>query len=521
MAVRWPSVWYRMGGQDEQWYSVPGWTVANEGLPRIPYVPVNEPESVFQGADRVLYALPPAYFYLQAPFFWLFPAGYGTARLAAWISGAGALLGVYILARLLDLKPLTAGVAVTICAFGRAFYFPWQDTRPDMLCAALGVASMVVLLASREHRRSLGVAVAGFLVGMAGLSHPYAVIFAFQLAVLIALTSASFKRFCWEAILAAVMCLAGLSLWLPMISIAPELFEAQFTRNVLSRSGPGLTQRILWPWSYFPYQMSLITERLGGIQLAMLALALAWGGARVFGISRAFAGGKQASKVARIVKFAREPFVLLFLLASSALYLHVASLGMHPAQGYLCYLWCMISILTAAVLQGSLDALTSKLSAFPQTLISLAAYGLVLVLLAPGSGARAVWTYATRNHELNYNRQAFCAALDRKLPEGARLIVSPEYVFEFELLGRKPVNASRIELYHDVVGLPFDYLIASTQALDEKIPESLKCEALWEMGDATDPLACFVRIYRPGPDTPINLNWPRDSSDRDSADGER
>lgn len=76
-----PLIYRQAGGQDEHLFAVPGWTVAREGVPRIPYVPGRDPASVFYRADEALFALPPAYFYWQAPFFLVLPAGYGTARL--------------------------------------------------------------------------------------------------------------------------------------------------------------------------------------------------------------------------------------------------------------------------------------------------------------------------------------------------------------------------------------------------------------------------------------------------------
>jgi hypothetical protein len=66
-----------------------------------------------------------------------------------------------------------------------------------------------------------------------------------------------------------------------------------------------------------------------------------------------------------------------------------------------------------------------------------------------------------------------------------------------------------LELYHNVEGLPFDYLIAATQAFDERIPDRLQCELLWAQGDPLDPLACYVEVYRPSAKTPRHLPWPR------------
>ncbi|REJ81453.1 MAG: hypothetical protein DWQ29_13745, partial [Planctomycetota bacterium] len=81
LVLRVPLMYRQSGGQDEDWFSVPGFTIATEGVPRVPYAPERRRESVFYKADQVLTALPPAFFYAQAPCFSLLPPGFGTARL--------------------------------------------------------------------------------------------------------------------------------------------------------------------------------------------------------------------------------------------------------------------------------------------------------------------------------------------------------------------------------------------------------------------------------------------------------
>ncbi len=105
---------------DEDWFAIPGWTVAQEGVPRVPYAPERHPESVFYWADVALYALPPAYFYWQAPLHWLLPPGCGTSRLASAIAGVVALL---IVARLGQcaygdgtIGVVAAGILVTLAS---------------------------------------------------------------------------------------------------------------------------------------------------------------------------------------------------------------------------------------------------------------------------------------------------------------------------------------------------------------------------------------------------------------------
>ena len=63
VCVRLPAVLHAPASQDEEWYGVPGLTVATEGIPRVPYCRAREEGSVFQGAEQVLFAQPPLSFY--------------------------------------------------------------------------------------------------------------------------------------------------------------------------------------------------------------------------------------------------------------------------------------------------------------------------------------------------------------------------------------------------------------------------------------------------------------------------
>ena len=74
------------GGQDEDYYAVPGLMCLRTGIPSLPHVPALNQESVFFRADKAIFAEPPLYFYLQAVFYAVLPDVYGTARLATAVS---------------------------------------------------------------------------------------------------------------------------------------------------------------------------------------------------------------------------------------------------------------------------------------------------------------------------------------------------------------------------------------------------------------------------------------------------
>ena len=503
-SIRLPSLWYQKGSQDEQWFTVPGWTVACEGVPRIPYAPVEQnPASVFEGAHRTLYALPPAYFYLQAVFFLLLPAGYGTARLASWVSGSGLLILLYVLMRQLRIRPAIALLSVFVCAFSRAFYFPWQDSRPDMLCAMFGVAAINCIVRAIQCDSRKMAAMAGVFTGLGALSHPYALVFAIQIGILQLWSNLPVRTRILNCAVSGLTTLAAMTLWVPLILVDANSFWSQFSKNVLSRSGPGILSRLLWPWPSVSHHARLVYERAGALQTGVIAAVLSI--AVLLVVQRMWKVRKRSKNDDTNGALVGTATMLLL----SAVYLHLASVGMHPAKGYLCYPWAMVMLFVAALVDRFGFDTSAKEVSQRRLKFVVAVFVMLFAACLPGSGLRAAWTFATRNDDANYNRQQFCRNLNERFPPDARLLVSPEFVFEFELLGRRPVNASLMKMYQDVEGIPFDYLISSTQCLDEGVAESLHCELVWTDGDPNDPLACYAEVYVPGLDTLVSREWPR------------
>lgn len=99
LLVRVPLMYRTFGGQDEDYYAVPGSTILDDGIPRIPYVPSRDSRGVFYKADEALLASPPLYFYFQAVVFLVFGPGYGPARLTSAFAGLAALWCVYLLGK--------------------------------------------------------------------------------------------------------------------------------------------------------------------------------------------------------------------------------------------------------------------------------------------------------------------------------------------------------------------------------------------------------------------------------------
>ncbi|MEL7338108.1 MAG: hypothetical protein AAFN70_18085, partial [Planctomycetota bacterium] len=138
VVLRLPALIHQPGMQDEQWFAVPGYTVWQEGIPRIPYVPTRNRETLFENADVCLMALPPGLFYVQAPFFGLFSAGYPTARLPLFLAALITIGITFWVVRRLGGSLGAATAAAVIMALSRPLLFTGLTARPDLLSAVAG-----------------------------------------------------------------------------------------------------------------------------------------------------------------------------------------------------------------------------------------------------------------------------------------------------------------------------------------------------------------------------------------------
>src|SRR6516162_5266300 len=93
-----PLMYRTAAGQDEEHYGIVGVAIHEVGIPRIPYIPSRDPETVDCGIDVAAYTLPPLSFYLEALVHLVLGDGLGQARMASALEGLGAVTLVYALA---------------------------------------------------------------------------------------------------------------------------------------------------------------------------------------------------------------------------------------------------------------------------------------------------------------------------------------------------------------------------------------------------------------------------------------
>lgn len=467
VVMRLPVAWRQLPAQDEDYFTVPGLTILESGSPRIPYLPSRNPESAFYKADEVLFALPPLYFYAEAAVYSALGASTGAARLVSLMCGVSAIVAVFALARRLFGDPAAGVWSAALFALSRVLYFPAVTARPDMLCGALGLIAMLVLQRFTIDGRRRWLLLAGCLIGGGLLTHPFAAVFAMQAGVWVLLQPGKWtERLQRAAILTLVAC-GVFATWGLLIWRHPEIFETQFSNNVLNKSGPGLVARLVWPVAALRVQTSLFLEQAGVPQAALM----------MFGL------------LAAVVLAVRLPAArTVVALAVSGVYLHVAIVGLHPTKGYWCYTGALLFICLGGVT-------THVLRGAPRWGIAVAAVVLAGLML-PGTGLRTVAAHIRNWDNADYDAPRFTRQLINEIPPEDFLVVDTAYVFEFYRAGRPVLLAREHPFYFSVRGADYDRLIAGPYSIRDGIAEILDAEFERSYGDRNDPFACYAEVYR-------------------------
>lgn len=490
--LRVPLMYRLPGGQDEAEFSVPGVTILREGIPRVPYFPSRDPEGFFYRYDEVFLSHPPACFYWQAAFYCILPPGYGTARLA---SGAAAILAIVLI--YLVGRPLTGSRAAALWGAGlyslsRVCYFSAMSSRPGMLCGMLGFAAFGAFLRWRDTQRRTWLAATSLFLGLGGLTHPFAIIYAVQIGAWTLLVSEPPLRRLRNFASLVTGTIVVFSMWLLLIVPYFEVFQSQFFNNVLNRSAPGLLKRFVWPWEAIPTQTRMVLEHAGPIQTAVMFGALAM--ATVLAVRR---------KNARVLTLAA--------IAASSVYLLVVFEGCHTTKKYWCYPggWLFLCAGWSVVWAGRKASLfcrrrigSGRLCRAAPALVGIC----LLLAMLPGSGIRAWAAHVQHWNDPLYDARRFVRILLRRLPPEARAVVDIAYVLPFYLEGRSVIRADNHDLRAPDDYLPYDYYVAGPESIDHGFPRRLGSRFVESFGERENVFACYAELYEYGGTSRLSLH---------------
>ena len=474
LLLRLPVMYHQPGGQDEEFYAVPGLTILETGLPQLPHVPARNLESAFYRSDEVLFSEPPLYFYYQALFYAVLPDVYGTARLASGVAGLLSLWLVYRLS-LAGGATMAAGLwAAGLFSFSRWFYFPATSARPDCLCGLFGFLAILCVWRWRITGRLQGLFLAGVCIGLGGLTHPFAVVYAVQLAAWVFLASRGWRRIGHPALLAGVSLLV-FSTWLPLIAANLEIFRIQFRNQFGGHADGSVWLRALLPGPSLIYHGRMLWDHIGPIQMLLPAAGL---------IGATLAGWRDRS----------SGIWTISCLAWSSLYLMSISVGPHhPVFGYWIYSAGLMFVCVGHSLSKLSDAV---LPARRRLVIAGITLGMIL-LLVPGSGLRTLAAHVRHWNDINYDSPRFARRLIDSLPADAVYAVDTQFALDFLAAGRKTLLANNLPVYFRIDQFEFDYLIVSRRGQDIRIAQQLETEFLRAEGIPDDKFACYAEIHIP------------------------
>jgi hypothetical protein len=411
------------------------------------------------------------------------PDVYGTARLA---SGVAGLLMAWLIYRL----SLAAGASIAgalwaagLLTCSRWFYFAATCARPDILCGAFGMAAILCIFRWQQARRMKELVLAGICLGLGGLSHPFAMVYALQLAAWVFFVSRGWNRLGQPAFL-AMIALLTFSLWLPLIALYPEAFEVQFRNQFGGTAGGPIWQRAVLPIPSLWYHLHQMGEHAGTIQFLLAAVGLV--------------GCTIASWRGRI-----SELWTVCCLAWSSMYLMSVAVGPnHRVIGYWVYPAGLMFVCVGQGLQLLMDAIALKTSARAkasrhQLFLITGATAVMLLLMLPGSGVRTWAQHLKHWDDINYNSPRFARELIDSLPPDAVFAVDTQFTLDFLAAGRKTLLATTKREYFQVDQFDYDYLIISRFGDSSQLAEELGASLIRTAGIEDDKFACYARIYEP------------------------
>ena len=186
----------------------------------------------WRGINLWTYWVVPLQFFVQVPWFKVFGFSLLSARLFALTWGFVGLISWAFIVRRFTGNAIMGFWTFLLMASDYQFVSKVALDRMDAMSLAMAALAILAYLELREHNLTTGLVVSQVCVAACGLTHPMPGIPAFC-AVAFLVLYYDRARISWRLlVLAAVPYLVFAVGWLWYISVAPDLFRAQFFGNV-------------------------------------------------------------------------------------------------------------------------------------------------------------------------------------------------------------------------------------------------------------------------------------------------
>jgi hypothetical protein len=316
----------------------------------------------------------------------------------------------------------------------------------------------------------------GACLGLGGLTHPFAIVYAVQIGIWVVLESKGWLRLKNFLLLTGTSLLV-FGLWIPLILVDPELFRIQFL-NQIGLAGDRQAQawllrlpRTLWFHGQFLWSNLGIWQFLPPLFVTCVATVSA--------ISRGTRG-----------------LCIAVALAWSSIVLMCFSTGLHhPVPGYWSYPGALLFISMGWGIAGLLNCFRRRGGrvrwlAWPVGLLLLAS-------LIPGSSVRILVAMVEHWGDPNYSEPAFARLLLNRIPESARCTVDGEFVLDFLVAGRPTLGIPTEVEYFDAENYPYDYLVVSRYSQRFGVGEAYCGRFQESLGIREEPFACYAELFVP------------------------
>jgi 4-amino-4-deoxy-L-arabinose transferase-like glycosyltransferase len=221
---------------DEGWFASPAVNLLRTGTMSTTVLDVTAAwrNTSLEGLERHTYWTMPLYPVTLSVWFRVAGVGLFQMRMLSVLWGVIALLGWFLVVRVLSGNTLAALAAIGILAVGFQFQTRASMGRMDAMCAALSVGAVAAYLLLRENRLPAAILVSHTLVAAAGLTHPAGII-GLVWVVFLALYYDMPRLKVRHLAVAAVPYLVGAAAWGAYILQEPGLFLKQFAGNAADR----------------------------------------------------------------------------------------------------------------------------------------------------------------------------------------------------------------------------------------------------------------------------------------------
>ena len=221
---------HRTPWSDEGWFSSASYNLARHGF--LGTTVIEPAGSGLTRIDQRTYWVMPLFLLGQALWLKLLPATLFTARLFTMFWHPVALASLYLfLARLFPAARTLPALATGLLACSYVFIDNSAFARPDLACAALGLAALAFYVRLRERSLPLAMLASNACIAAAGMMHPNGIFHALALVTLM-LWYDWRRLFHWRVIGAAALpYLVTAAAWGYYISLDYEAFYQQMHTN--------------------------------------------------------------------------------------------------------------------------------------------------------------------------------------------------------------------------------------------------------------------------------------------------